>query len=171
MAVTAGLAGMTVAAIRAKARSDAAEVLARHWGGALPVDPIQIARELGVSVFSAQLGEDTWGMLIGSPTGVDMYLDRDQPQSRLRFSCAHELGHFVDRGETLEHDRAFIDKRSNDDRGRADEVYANEFAASVLMPEREFRTAVAADLSPFDLADRFNVSLDAVQWRRKHLRT
>lgn len=160
---------MTVAAIRAKARSDADEVLARHWGGFLPVDPIQIARDLGVSVFSAQLGEDTWGMLIGSPNGVDMYLDRDQPRSRLRFSCAHELGHFVERGEILEHDRAFVDKRSDGERGRADEVYANEFAASVLMPEKEFRAAVAAGQDVFDLADRFGVSLDAVRWRRKHL--
>lgn len=161
---------MTIAAIRAKARADADEVLARRWGGALPVDPIGIARDLGVSVFSAELGEDTWGMLIGSPSGVDMYLDREQPRSRLRFSCAHELGHFVERGESLEHDRAFVDKRSDDDRGSADEVYANEFAASLLMPEREFRAAVAAGQDIFDLADRFDVSLDAVRWRRKHLR-
>lgn len=109
-------------------------------------------------------------MLIGSPSGVDMYLDREQPRSRLRFSCAHELGHFVERGESLEHDRAFVDKRSDDDRGSADEVYANEFAASLLMPEREFRAAVAAGQDIFDLADRFDVSLDAVRWRRKHLR-
>src|SRR4051794_39877887 len=77
--VAAGLAQMTVSAIRAKARTDAAQILVRHWGDAVPVDPVKIARKLGVSVFSAQLGEDTWGMLIGSPNGVDMYLDREQP--------------------------------------------------------------------------------------------
>jgi Zn-dependent peptidase ImmA (M78 family) len=164
------LAGKTIAEIRQLAREDAQTVLDKHWQpNHLPVDPIYIARSLGASVFKAELGEDTWGMLVGSPSGLNVYLDRDQPRKRYRFSCAHEVGHIVDRGDDLIDGRAIIEKRSDVDRGRADEIYANEFAGSLLMPEAEFRAAVAAGEDVFDLSDRFDVSLNSVAYRRRLL--
>lgn len=164
------LAGMTVGQIRAKARIDADRVLRQHWSSAAtPVQPVNIARALGLGVFSAELGEDAWGMLIGTSNGVDIYLDRDQPSNRFRFSCAHEIGHFVHRGAEVGDNQAFVDKRSDAGHGRADEIYANEFAGSLLMPEGAFRAAVQAGEDNFDLAQRFDVSLDAVRMRRYHL--
>lgn len=164
------LMGLTIRQIREKARADAARVLDKHWvGGSIPVDPVMIARSLGVQVFSAQLGDDAWGMIVGSGSGVDIYLDQDQPPNRFRFSCAHEVGHFVERGADLDPDEAFVERRSESDRGRADEVYANEFAASLLMPEEQFKSAVASGMDTFDLGDKFEVSFDAVRWRRTHL--
>lgn len=158
----------TVRQIREQARQDASEVLLKYWmPNAVPVDPIHIARQLGLSVFSAELGDDVWGMLAGGSGGADIYLDRDQPPTRFRFSCAHELGHFIDRGAELSSGDAFVDKRSDADAGRADEVYANEFGGSLLMPEIELRKAIMAGDDDFDLADRFQVSLDAVRYRRK----
>jgi Zn-dependent peptidase ImmA (M78 family) len=164
------LAGMTIGQIRVKARADAERVLREHWNPMVtPVQPVNIARALGLGVFSAELGEDAWGMLIGSSNGVDIYLDRDQPSNRFRFSCAHEVGHFVHRGADLGANQAFVDKRSDAGAGRADEVYANEFAGSLLMPEAVFIGAVRAGEDNFDLAQRFDVSLQAVQMRRYHL--
>ena len=164
------LNNMTVAQIRTKARRDAERVLSETWSpNVIPVQPVNIARALGLGVFSAELGDDAWGMLVGSSGGVDIYLDRDQPWNRFRFSCAHEIGHFIDRGEDLASDQAFVDKRSDEDRGRADEIYANEFAASLLMPEASFIAAVRSGEDNFDLSRRFDVSLHAVQWRRHHL--
>ncbi|WP_156399839.1 ImmA/IrrE family metallo-endopeptidase [Phycicoccus sp. Soil748] len=165
------LLGMTVGQIREKARADAARVLRETWGSppAVPVQPVNIARALGLGVFSAELGDDAWGMLIGSSAGVDIYLDRDQPTNRFRFSCAHEIGHFVHRDADIEADQAFVDKRSDAGHGRADEIFANEFAASLLMPEAHFVSAVRAGEDNYDLAQRFDVSLQAVQLRRHHL--
>jgi Zn-dependent peptidase ImmA (M78 family) len=158
---------MTVREIRDKARDDAEEVLFRHWiPRTLPVQPVPIARALGISVFSAQLGDDAWGMLVGSGAGVDMYLDKDQPPTRFRFSCAHEIGHFVDRGADVRPDQAFIDSRSDSGKGRADEIYANEFAGSLLIPKPELVAAIRAGEGNWDLADRFAVSVNAISYRR-----
>lgn len=160
--------GMTIRQIREMARQDAADVLLKYWmPNSLPVDPVHIARQLGLSVFSAELGDDVWGMLAGSSGGTDIYVDRDQPPNRFRFSCAHELGHFIDRGAELTSENAFVDKRSDANAGRADEVYANEFAGSLLMPEIELRKAIMSGDDDFDLAERFQVSLEAVRYRRQ----
>jgi Zn-dependent peptidase ImmA (M78 family) len=159
----------TVGDIRTAARRSASDVLERFWPPqVLPVDPVVIARDLGLSVFSAELGEDVWGMLAGGSAGCDIYLDRDQPPSRYRFSCAHELGHFIDRGAELVPGTAFVDKRSDAGTGRADEIYANEFAGSLLMPEAGFRADVRT-LGDYDLAARYAVSLEAVRYRRRLL--
>lgn len=165
------LAGMTVARIRTKARADAQDVLDRYWSRtAVPVDPIYIARSLGASVFSAELGEDTWGMLVGTAGGAAIYLDRDQPPNRYRFSCAHEVGHLIERGADIAAGRAIVEKRSDVNRGDSGEVYANEFAASLLMPEPNLRAAIAAGEDDFDLSERFAVSLESVQYHRRLLR-
>ena len=168
--MTDTLAGMTVAQIRAKARADAVEVLGEYWfPNRLPVDPISIARQLGASVFSADLGPDTWGMLVGTSGGAAIYLDRLQPINRYRFSCAHEIGHLVDRGRDIADGKALVEKRTDQSRGRADEIYANEFAASLLMPEAHLRAAVAVGEDNFDLAQRFEVSLESVTYHRRLL--
>ena len=137
----------------------------------MPVDPVVIARDLGLSVFSAELGDDVFGMIVGSGAGADVYLDRDQAPARFRFTCAHEVGHYVDHTsrvspETLEY---YVDKRSDDTRGTPDEIYANEFAGSLLMPPMELKRAVAANLDDIALAAHFDVSLQALRYRRQLL--
>lgn len=155
---------------RKAAREAASDVLDRVWHPqTLPVDPVRIARALGAQVFDAQLGNDTWGMIIGSESGADIYLDRDQPHVRYRFSCAHELGHFVDRSASLEPGTGYVDKRSTENVGSLDEVYANEFAASILMPENHFRNMVDQGVDAFGLAQAFGVSLQAARLRAMHL--
>ena len=161
---------MTVGQIRAKAAEQAEEVLDAYWRPRLvPVDPIVLARALGISVFKAELGDDVFGMITGSDGGADIYLDRDQPQNRLRFTCAHEIGHFIDRADLIGSGQAFVDRRSDTDRGNAAEVYANEFAGNLLMPERELRAAVRRFNTPYEIAQYFNVSIAALQYRRKLL--
>ena len=161
------LTGLTVGQIRVLARDAAQNVLAEYWTpGTLPVEPVTIARDLGLSVFAAQLDEDVFGMLVGSEAGADIYIDRNQPRSRFRFTCAHEIGHFVLRADEIAQGASFIDRRSDDDKGTADEVYANEFAGSLLMPEAALLAAVRAEADDFDLMRRFDVSLDALKYRR-----
>lgn len=162
----------TVGQIRARARSNAEEILDQYWDGNLPVDPVALARMAGTSVFTAQLGDDVFGMIIGSGDSADIYLDQDQGMPRMRFTCAHELGHYVDhsmRGDTLVSSKGYVDKRSEEGRGTAPEIYANEFAASLLMPERNVQQDVKRGKSIAQMANTFQVSLSAMSWRLKHL--
>lgn len=163
----------TIGDIRKRARRDADDVLRTYWPGMrIPVDPVALARRAGTSVFTAQLGDDDYGMIIGSGTSADIYVDRDQPYNRFRFTTAHELGHYIDhstRGDNLASSEGYIDRRSEDGRGTAPEIYANEFAASVLMPEQKLREAVGAGMNLFQLASMFEVSTSAMSWRLHHL--
>ncbi|USR79373.1 ImmA/IrrE family metallo-endopeptidase [Arcanobacterium pinnipediorum] len=165
--------GKTVGEIREMARKDAADVLEVHWNGEYPVDPIVIARKLGASVFMSELGDDVYGMLRKTDMEADIYIDRDQSTNRQRFTCAHEVGHLVShRDESGD----FVDARSDEGRGTASEIYANEFAAELLMPAPELRrklensdSAYGRVLAELLLADYFDVSLAALQYRRKLL--
>jgi Zn-dependent peptidase ImmA (M78 family) len=168
--MSTSLKKMTVAQIRDQARNDANKILEESWEpGVFPVDPILIARDLGVSVFEDELGENVWGMLVGSNGNVSMFLDQSQPPKRFRFTCAHELGHFYHRREEIAGGGAIVDHRNEGGRGRSDEIYANEFAASLLMPEYAFRKACREGMSDMELMRMFDVSLAAVVVRRKLL--
>jgi len=162
----------SVADIRARARRDAQAVLDLHWAGKpMPVDPVVIARDLGLSVFSAELGDDVFGMLVGTSAGADMFLDRHQAPARFRFTCAHEIGHYVDHASAVnpEEHETYVDRRSDDERGKPAEIYANEFAGSLLMPANEMRACVASGMSDLEMAAHFDVSLQALRYRRELL--
>jgi Zn-dependent peptidase ImmA (M78 family) len=159
--------GETVAQIRTRARGDAASVLAAHWTTrTVPVDPVLVARSLGVDVFTAQLGTDTYGMLVGDAGKATIYLDNDQAPARMRITCAQEVGHYIDRGNELLDGMAVVGRRSEEGRGTADQIYANEFATSLLMPDSELRTT-ANKMNSISTAAYFGVSLDALRYRRK----
>ena len=163
-------ATLSVEELREKARKDAARVLEESWGDkGFPVDPVRIARSMGLSVFTSQLGNDTWGMIIGSDNGADIYLDKDQAPTRMRFSCAHELGHFVDRAAALTPNKGYIDKRSSAGAGTPAEIYANEFAASLLAPEADLRRMVIRGADNIEIASAFGISLTSVEYRRQFL--
>jgi Zn-dependent peptidase ImmA (M78 family) len=145
-------------------------VWARHEPDDLiPVDPVYIAEALGINVFVADLEHDVSGMLMKAP-GEDavIYLKRGHSRNRQRFTCAHELGHYVratDNGnpETLsivEH-RSLLAQAGTD----TEEIYANKFAAALLMPAHIVRARWAAVAQPASLAAEFGVSTDAMNYR------
>lgn len=159
---------LPVNTIRQNANEMAREILDEFWPERfLPVDPVHIARDMGVEVFSAELGNDVFGLIYGTPGGAEIYIDRDQPPNRYRFSVAHELGHYVEHSErpgpAAEMD--YVDRRSDEDRGSPEEVYANQFAGALLMPEKELRAERARGLNDVQLARLFGVSLSALQYR------
>lgn len=157
--------------IRNDARNAAEAVLEAYWASrSIPIDPVKIARSMGLSVFEAQLGEDTWGMIIADEGGTaNIYLDEDQAPTRARFSCAHELGHYVDHQCDLEPSTGYEDKRSTAGIGEPSEVYANEFAGALLSPEAELRDLVGQGLDTFEIASAFLVSPASIDYRRKLL--
>ena len=170
------LADMSVREIRDRADVLADEVLTEHWSlGTVPVDPVRIARLMGVEVFSAQLGNDVFGMIFGEPEGAQIYIDVDQPPNRYRFTAAHELGHYVEHTQLIEDqqwiertggDMEYVDRRTDADRGRPEEVFANQFAGALLMPASAVRRFERQNLNAVTMASRFGVSLDALKYRR-----
>lgn len=171
MGTPSSLQGKTVRELRDMARRDAQAVLDVHWSDrSIPVEPIPIARSLGASVFLAELGDDVYGMIQGDPAGANIYVDLDSAPVRQRFTVAHEVGHMVSyQGELLNPDEGFVDKRSDATVGTASEVYANEFAGELLMPEEQLRAAINRGLNNFALASYFNVSVQSLTYRRQLL--
>jgi Zn-dependent peptidase ImmA (M78 family) len=153
---------------------DAADLVLRSTGydDVLPVDPVHIAQILGLNVFAANIGSDVSGMLRQEKgdEAPEIFLDVNDPPVRRRFSCAHELGHYM-RHVGDESEIAFVDYRDSRSRRGDDpeEIFANNFAANLLMPEDKVRAEFATAPSPLVLARVFNVSLDAMTFRLKNL--
>lgn len=157
--------------IKIKAAEEAARLLTTAWPFGIPVDPVSIARAAGLRVVNAPLDQDTMGALIKQP-GQDptIMINQSDSENRRRFTCAHELGHWVQRAEEAE-EYSTIDLRSGlsatgNDPG---EVFANEFAACLLMPEVTIRALDAQGLNDIEMAIQFKVSREAMQFRLKNL--
>jgi Zn-dependent peptidase ImmA (M78 family) len=67
---------------------DAEELIETIWDGRpLPIDPIQIAEQLGIKVFKAGLDAGISGMLIKEPgKDPEIYLNGRDSTSRQRFT-------------------------------------------------------------------------------------
>ncbi|MEC5168553.1 Zn-dependent peptidase ImmA (M78 family) [Glaciihabitans sp. GrIS 2.15] len=155
--------------------ADAYTTHEKYWadtGGDLtvPVDPYRIAESMGVRVYTATLGPQRSGYLdIEAMGGPVIYVNEAHSPSRNRFTCAHELGHFVDATNRSLPPRAF-DRDERASRGTdSDEIYANRFAAALLMPKIAIQRLVADGLNAEELARRFNVSLSAMELRLRNL--
>ncbi len=132
----------------------------------LPVDPARIAGKLGLEVYQAQLGEGVGGALIKRPDADPIILLNEADHShRQRFTCAHEIGHFVQRQDRDEYE--YIDKRDQLSWRGADakEVFANGFAAALLMPAKEVRNYWTSGARDWELAAIFDVSAEAMSNR------
>lgn len=149
----------------------AMKVLQNTWdGGEFPIDPVKIAKKLGLEVIETTLPEKVSGALI-KKTGKDpiIVIDSNDSVSRKRFSCAHELGHYISRIEknSFKSEYEFVDLRSNSssDGIDAEEIFANNFAANLLMPEPETRKIYNKKKSHFEIACYFGVSDGALKFR------
>ena len=157
------------------AARDAAQILERAWADAdgklaIPVDVVRIARTLGVQVFDADLGQDVSGAIVKKPGSDPTILLNDSDSiNRKRFSCAHEIGHFVVREGAQDYEH--VDGRSPLASQGIDssEVYANKFAASLLMPEAEVKRRYNKNSPVVALAVAFLVSEDAMRFRLESL--
>lgn len=137
-----------------------------------PVDPAWIAHQMGLRVLDADLPERVSGALL-KEVGEDpvVLLNRMDSKNRKRFSCAHELGHYAYRMMNGADHYEYIDFR--DELSKAgvnqEEIYANRFAAELLMPEDEVRQLYHEGKPSLLIARYFGVSDDAVRIRFKTL--
>lgn len=165
------LSRQQVAALRADAEQAAGEVFDRLWDpDVFPVDPFKLAEDYGADVHLGDIPEDVEGLFRPRGDKYDrdqIWVDTDSSRTRQRFSCAHELGHAVHDGE-----KARIDRRRDDVSTRGTdphEVWANAFAAELLMPEYAVRQLWNAGADAAELARFFWVSGVAMMNRLKNL--
>lgn len=138
-----------------------------------PVPVERMVREQGITVRRGDL-EDVSGLLLRDGDAAVIGVNSTQSKVRQRFTIAHEFGHFmlhegirdhVDHGYRVN----FRDRESALARD-VEEIEANFFAASLLMPKRllDSRDAVNAiddDALVSKLATEFNVSRHAMSLR------
>lgn len=160
--------------------NDAVELLKAQWMESaseieVPVDPIAIAKNLGIRVLLDDgLPSDVAGKLVNGAQGATIYLNAGDNPNRRRFTCAHELGHYVTRkekqGDLGEWD--YVDLRSTLASAGTDreEIYANRFAAALLMPAGAVRPLYKKTKDVAELAQTFGVSEQAMTFRLRNLR-
>ena len=175
-----GESGDDVTMTRALAEEAAAQVLQRAWAAGdgsiqLPVDPVEVAARLGIATVVMHLPDDVSGAIIKQPDGpARIYLRPSDTDNRKRFTCAHELGHYMKK--LIENDveeldsLSYIDVRTPRAAEGTDEaeIFANSFAAALLMPPKEFCEIFEASSNRFETARVFQVSADAVT-NRSHV--
>lgn len=148
------------------------QILRAFWDRTLPIDPIAIAKMLSVNIVTNdQLGysghfhfvQDAHGNQIPTIT----YNPSENPQ-RVRFTIAHELGHFINGDQDSRRDTSFSFSIGNRD---PREVAANRFAADLLMPKGvvEYLIYEKRMTEIEELAEAFNVSVDAMYYRLVNL--
>lgn len=155
--------------IKDLAQIDAENVCREYWDGIFPVDSIVIARRMGVIPYLSRLG-DTSGLIV-RPTNeqAKIYVNQFESKARQRFTCAHEIGHYVERTRNRDDAYTFRDRRD----GKSDtphEWYADFFAANLLMPQAVFEELVEVYGATCDeLVGYFGVSISAVRTRARLL--
>lgn len=158
------------------ATSLANDVRERLWGDRFPIDPVTICRKLGIQIFEAELPPKVSGALM-KERGKDpqIIVHHEDSDNRKRFTAAHELGHFVSRlnnGAADDEEYEYVDLRSPDSAAGKDpgEIFANQFAAALLMPADELLRRHRDGLSAVSLAAYFGVSGEAIAFRLQNLR-
>jgi hypothetical protein len=104
------------------------------------------------------------------PARWEIWVRRDEPAPRRRFTVAHEVGHHLlhSDGAAVLCRPADVEAAAGDERARERE--ANRFAAELLMPEPLVRAeAERAGPDPIALAGRFGVSDVAMGYRLVNL--
>lgn len=159
--------------VKRKPAADAYDVHEKYWADSggdvrLPISPFEIAEAMGVDVYLADLPMGDSGSLRWEEGRPVIVLNVRDGLTRQRFTCAHEIGHLRDcrnRGIKRDADRNERASRGTD----PDEIYANRFAAALLMPKGAVKRLHGTGMSCAALARRFKVSQDAMQWRLANL--
>jgi Zn-dependent peptidase ImmA (M78 family) len=158
--------------VKKQAAHDAERMLHSVWlGRGIPVDPVAIARMAGLRVVEATLDENILGALVKEPNqDPTILLNERDGENRKRFTCAHEIGHFVRRSDEAT-EYTTVDLRNPDSSSgtNPEEIYANEFAACLLMPANEVKILADFGVEDWEMAIKFKVSRDAMQFRLKNL--
>jgi Zn-dependent peptidase ImmA (M78 family) len=147
-----------------------AQSIIRSHQQAAPINVGNIATDLGLRIYGAQLPQNISGKIFyeepsESPTGYVIYVNQAEQIERQRFTAAHEIAHFILHrdliGDGIADDVLYRSKLSS-----PQETEANNLAADILMPWHlisELQTSGVTDVR--EMANRFQVSLTAMSVR------
>lgn len=146
----------------------ALDVIREHQKN-IPVQTVEIAKELGIKVFKVpSWPDDLSGMVRRNPDaagGFDIFVNASHPLVRRRFTIAHEIAHVVLHpdliGDGITDDALLRSGLSN-----TVEVQANRLAADILMPREKLNECIKNGMtSVTELAAYFQVSEQAMAIR------
>lgn len=130
-----------------------------------PIDPILIAKAMGLEVFTASLPRDVSGKIFYKEKKI--FIEQTDYITRQVFSVAHELGHYILHNDGTSH-TSLRDTTSSQGIDTK-EIEANFFAANLLMPQDEVLRLVGLKFTLDSMASYFNVSPLAMQYRLEKL--
>lgn len=134
-----------------------------------PVDPVIIANNLGIKVVETNLPEIVSSVLM-KEKGKDLtiivhYIDS---KNRKRFLSAYELGHFIYHfQQNKDNDKYEYINFRNKLNIQNREIFANNFAINLLMPDKEIKKLNRKGTNVIIMAYFFDVPVDIVNFRLK----
>jgi Zn-dependent peptidase ImmA (M78 family) len=158
-----------------------AELVRRNAGlHDAPIRPESVALHLGIAVQYEAFSDDLSGALIRKEGASVIAVNSGHSKTRQAFTMAHEIGHAaLGHAGDIFVDKAFINKRdlTSSMAVNAQEIQANQFAASLLMPKAllmpEFGATSARGGDRDELikamAKKFAVSKKAMEYRLVNL--
>lgn len=156
--------------VKDAARRAADDVRKTYWDGSFPVNPVTIAERMNATVKFAQFqNPDLSGAIVAEDEAITILIAETEPIERQTFTCAHEIGHLMERRQAGDKEYSFVEARSSRSYD-LHEFYADEFAGNLLMPEKKFADLYRAGAGISGLADYFMVSRTAVGHRLERLR-
>ena len=159
------------AKIKKEAAKDAARLLKATFRQRVPIEPIGIAEELGVRVVELELERNKLGMVLIKPGAESkIFLNQRDGVIRQRLACGLELGHYV-RHSAKTNKYGRVDRIGDRSTFKEDQdlIYAEEFAACLLMPEREFSALAELGMDDLEIALRFQVPRELVQLKLREM--
>ena len=130
---------------------------------------------MGLEVKRGPLPESVSGVLRKIPGDVAVIvLEGSDALNKKRFTCAHELGHYILRAGDPDYINVegYVEFRSTPSTAGeiSDEVFADQFAAFLLMPRDEVVRRFKNDRQVYMLAPHFGVSDEAMRYHLENLR-
>ena len=155
-----------------KSEREAGRLIKRLNVTKAPIDVEAIAKSLGISVNYEKLDSDVSGVMLLENGKAKVAINQSQHRNRQRFTLAHEIGHLLlhAKGDRVFVDRRFFRNAASSKGELREEIQANAFAASLLMPSALVDKYIDADdgitdIDVFRLATRFEVSEQAMTLR------
>ncbi len=133
-----------------------------------PIDVVGLANALGIKVYDAAWPPSVSGKIQKDPvkagsSGFAIFVNKDHPITRKRFTIAHEIAHYVLHERHIG-DGIFDDAMYRSGLPESKEYQANQLAADILMPWHMLRPLIGTR-TPEQLAELFNVSREAMNIR------
>lgn len=135
-----------------------------------------ICQKLGLSLFSATFTDPNLsGAIYKDNDQFKIYVNKNHPMTRKRFTIAHEIGHYISAlCDSYSKKQLFSDNQGFEDYNISyrknglfseAETEANEIAAQILMPEIDVKHFAEQKLSIEEMSERFFVSQAAMSIR------